>query len=296
MLTLNKTINGGTGGGGQSYSAGPGIDITSGGISLASDALQQVPQILPSGGRIARQGSDGGYFNLTSNGGATIGTSGLYRFSANVSNFALKTNTSTGIYGEGNNVQILANGATRVNTSGNATFVYGQTTAGAIMVSAYGSSGSVKVKKNNGSYEEIITESSYATSDTAGIVQPDNSTCEVVNGGILSVKPPTLTWHTADGGSTVSAPETSNAALTKVYINGLLAQPGEDYSITSEVITLSGAVSSGGKVVTEVYPSGGASVQDGGRSVNMTRTAAPENEEEPGEQPEEDPAEQGEER
>lgn len=293
MLTLNNNINGGTGGG-QTYTAGAGIVISNGGISLAPDALEKVPQVLISGGRIAQQGSDGGYYNLTSTGGATIGTSGSYRFSANVSNFALKTNTSTGIYGEDNTVKILANGTTRVNMSGNATFIYGQTTAGAIMVSAYGSSGSVKVKKNNGPYEEIVTESSYAASNTPGIVRPDNSTCYVQEGGIL-VAPgavPTLTWHTADGGGTVSAPETSGAALTKVYINGLLAQPGEDYSITSEVITLSGNVSSGGKITTEVYSSGGASVQDGGRSVNLTRSAAPENEEELGEQSEEDPAEQ----
>lgn len=281
---LSCMVSGGSGGG-QTYSAGPGIEISGGGISLASDALEKVPQVLVSGGKIVQQGSDGGYISLTSAGSVTIGTNGGYRFSGGAGTVAVKTQNSTGLFAADNTLTLKTSGATRLNCSGRATYIYGTTTAGGLLVSAYGNSGSVKVKSNNGSYEDIITESSYATSSTPGIVQPDNSTCEVAGGGILSVKPPALTWHIADGGSMVSAPETSSAALTKVYINGLLAQPDEDYSLAGGMITLSASIASGGKVVTEVYP---AAAPEPGRSL---RNAAGGGSAADPEDQEEDPAE-----
>lgn len=294
MIKIVPLTNSKCGSGGQTYTAGDGIVISNGGISLASDALASVPQSLPSGGKIVQQGSAGGYISLGSAGSVTIGTDGGYRFSCGAGTASVKTQNNTGLFAADNSVAIRTNGVSRFIASGANIYIYGSTTAGAIRVYGSGSAGYVQVKSNNGNFGNIITESSYATSSAPGIVQPDNSTCFVQEGGIL-VAPgtiPAMTWHVADGGSTVSAPETSNAALTKVYINGMLVQPDEDYSLESGVITLSAPVSSGGKVVTEVYSGASVPVLDGGRSVNLTRSAAPENEEEPGEQPEEDPAEQ----
>ena len=290
MLRIKDTTYLGTAvpgaGGGQSYTAGDGIVISGGQIAATSTLLQDVRQEISSGYVAKSDSPDGGYFFITGS-GATIGASDTYRVSAGSNAATVKTNTSTGLYLSGTSVTLLNSGKTHY-------------TAGTSVVALYGSNSGIALRLNStevaikhssdDSYNKVVHVGMSATSNEPGIVQPDNSTCFVQAGGIL-VAPgtvPTMTWHVVDGGSTVSAPETSSAALTKVYINGMLVQPDEDYSLESGVITLSAPVSSGGKVVTEVYSGASVPVLDGGRSVNLTRSAAPGEIEEPEEEPEDE--------
>ena len=65
---------------------------------------------------------------------------------------------------------------------------------------------------------------------------------------------PTLTWYTVDtAGNTLTIADTSSAQLVKVYKNGLLLQPTEDYSISGTTLTTVTALVVGDKITTEVF-------------------------------------------
>ena len=65
---------------------------------------------------------------------------------------------------------------------------------------------------------------------------------------------PTLTWYTVStAGSTLTIADTSSAQLVKVYKNGLLLQPTDDYSISGTTLTMVTALVVGDKITTEVF-------------------------------------------
>ena len=64
---------------------------------------------------------------------------------------------------------------------------------------------------------------------------------------------PTLTWYTGNTGATVTISDTSSADLVKIYKNGLLLQPTEDYTISGTTLTLVTALVSTDKITVEVF-------------------------------------------
>lgn len=64
---------------------------------------------------------------------------------------------------------------------------------------------------------------------------------------------PTLTWYTGNTGTTVTIADTTGATLVKIYKNGLLLQPTEDYSISGTTLTLVTALVSTDKITLEVF-------------------------------------------
>lgn len=64
---------------------------------------------------------------------------------------------------------------------------------------------------------------------------------------------PTLYWYTGITGSTVTVASTSGATLVKVYKNGLLLQPTEDYSLSGTTLTMVSALVSTDKITLEVF-------------------------------------------
>ena len=64
---------------------------------------------------------------------------------------------------------------------------------------------------------------------------------------------PTLTWYKNNEGTTITIADTSNANLVKVYKNGVLLEPTEDYSISGITLTLVSAIISTDKITLEVF-------------------------------------------
>lgn len=65
---------------------------------------------------------------------------------------------------------------------------------------------------------------------------------------------PTLTWYTVStAGNTLTIADTSSAQLVKIYKNGLLLQPTEDYTISGTTLTTVSAMVVGDKITTEVF-------------------------------------------
>ena len=65
---------------------------------------------------------------------------------------------------------------------------------------------------------------------------------------------PTLTWYTiSTAGTTLTIADTSSAQLVKIYKNGLLLQPTEDYTISGTTLTTVSAMVVGDKITTEVF-------------------------------------------
>lgn len=64
---------------------------------------------------------------------------------------------------------------------------------------------------------------------------------------------PTLTWYTGNRGTTVTIPSTASANLVKVYKNGVLLQPTEDYSISGTTLTLVNDIYETDKICLEVF-------------------------------------------
>ena len=62
----------------------------------------------------------------------------------------------------------------------------------------------------------------------------------------------TLTWYTGKTGTTVTISNTSSASLVKIYKNGLLLQPTEDYTISGTTLTLTTPLVATDKITTEV--------------------------------------------
>ena len=64
---------------------------------------------------------------------------------------------------------------------------------------------------------------------------------------------PTLTWYTDNTGTTVTIVDTTGADLVKIYKNGLLLQPTEDYSISGTTLTMVTALVSTDKITVEAF-------------------------------------------
>lgn len=65
---------------------------------------------------------------------------------------------------------------------------------------------------------------------------------------------PTLTWYSVStAGNTLTIADTSSAQLVKVYKNGLLLQPTDDYTISGTTLTTVAALVVGDKITTEVF-------------------------------------------
>lgn len=64
---------------------------------------------------------------------------------------------------------------------------------------------------------------------------------------------PTITYYKNNTGTTVTIADTSAAALVKVYKNGLLLEPTEDYSISGTTLTMVTALVATDKVALEVF-------------------------------------------
>lgn len=75
----------------------------------------------------------------------------------------------------------------------------------------------------------------------------------LINGGQSGGGAPTITWYKNNTGTTVTIADTSEAALVKVYKNGLLLEPTEDYSISGTTLTLTSALIATDKITTEVF-------------------------------------------
>lgn len=77
-----------------------------------------------------------------------------------------------------------------------------------------------------------------------------------INDNVISASgggAPTLTWYTGNSGTTVTIADTSDAQLVKVYRNGVLLQPTEDYTINGTTLTLVTALIETDKITTEVF-------------------------------------------
>jgi hypothetical protein len=73
---------------------------------------------------------------------------------------------------------------------------------------------------------------------------------EVGGGGSV----PTLTWYTVStAGTTLTIADTSSSQLVKIYKNGLLLQPTEDYTISGTTLTTVSPLVVGDKITTEVF-------------------------------------------
>lgn len=65
---------------------------------------------------------------------------------------------------------------------------------------------------------------------------------------------PTLTWYSVStAGNTLTIADTSSAQLVKIYKNGLLLQPTDDYTISGTTLTTVSALVVGDKITTEVF-------------------------------------------
>jgi len=64
---------------------------------------------------------------------------------------------------------------------------------------------------------------------------------------------PTLTTYTGNTGTSITITDTSSSPLVKVYKNGVLLEPTEDYSISGTTLTLTVALEATDKITTEVF-------------------------------------------
>lgn len=64
---------------------------------------------------------------------------------------------------------------------------------------------------------------------------------------------PTLKWYKNNTGSSITIDDTSSASLVKVYKNGVLLEPIEDYTISGTTLTLTTELISTDKITTEVF-------------------------------------------
>ena len=72
--------------------------------------------------------------------------------------------------------------------------------------------------------------------------------------GTWSTTVPTLTWYTNNTTASITIVDTSTARLVKVYYNGVLLQPTEDYTINGTTLTFIGNVlAASNKVAVEVF-------------------------------------------
>ena len=239
-------------GGGQTYSAGAGIVISDGGISVASNALESVTQVISSG-TVARGGSDGsgGYFYVTQS-GATMGVSGGYRISCG-DTVNIRTTDNAVINLSGQAARIYANNRLSISCAATATQIQAGGASNTYLLVSSGNY--VYIKHSTDTSRQIAVHMGMsATSNSAGIVQPDNSTCEVESGGIMSVKLPETLWTSGNAGSEITYPALDGANVIRAYRNGLLMESGADYVIgSSGVVIYTTPLESSDKVAFEYY-------------------------------------------
>ena len=258
--------------GGQSYTAGDGIVISGGQIAATSTLLQDVIQEISSSYVAKSDSPDGGYFFITSS-GATIGVSDTYRVSAGLTAATVKTNTSTGLYLSGTSVTLMNSGKTHYTAGLSVVALYGSTSAIALRLNS--TEVAIKHSGDDG-YNQVVHVGMSATSDTPGVVQPDNSTCTVASGGILSITPPTTLWASGNAGSEIAYPTLDGANVIRAYKNGLLMESGADYVIgSSGVVSYTTPLESSDKAAFEYYPAAPTRniVPDGGKAL---KSAEPE--------------------
>lgn len=82
-----------------------------------------------------------------------------------------------------------------------------------------------------------------------------------------SVSSPTLTWYTGQTGTTLTILDTSAAVCVKVYKNGVLLQPTQDYSISGTTLTLTTALVATDKIIIE-----DSTMLDGASLSNVVRS------------------------
>lgn len=71
--------------------------------------------------------------------------------------------------------------------------------------------------------------------------------------GVQTSSFPTITWYTNNTGTTVTIADTSAANLVKIYKNGLLLQPTEDYTISGTTLTMVTALVLTDKITVEAF-------------------------------------------
>lgn len=88
-----------------------------------------------------------------------------------------------------------------------------------------------------------------ASSDNTKFLRGDGTWATVQ----ASASAPTLTWYKYNTGTTITIADTSSANLVKVYKNGILLEPSEDYSISGTTLTLATALVDTDKITVEVF-------------------------------------------
>lgn len=254
------------------YSAGPGIVISGGVIAATSTLLQDVPQIISSGPVVRGGDGSGGYFYVTQN-GATMGVSGNYRVSAGDSSVNIRNADNAMVSLSGQQAMIYANSRLSISCAATATTILAGGQTGAYMLISRGDA--VYIKHGSDSTRQVaVHEGMSATSNSAGIVQPDNSTV-VGSGGTLSINPPETLWTSGNAGSEVVYSSLDGGTVQRAYRNGLLMQSGIEYDVQSGgVVSYSDPLSEGDKVAFEYYPAAPTRniVPDGGKAL---RSAEP---------------------
>lgn len=98
-----------------------------------------------------------------------------------------------------------------------------------------------------------LTEAQYDAAVQGGIIGANElSIITDIDTTVQSV--PTLTWYTVStAGTTLTIADTSSAQLVKVYKNGLLLQPTEDYTISGTTLTTIGTLVVSDKITIEVF-------------------------------------------
>lgn len=64
---------------------------------------------------------------------------------------------------------------------------------------------------------------------------------------------PTLTWYKDNTGTEITISDTSSASLVKIYKNGILLEPTEDYTLSGTALTLVTALTTSDKITVEVF-------------------------------------------
>ena len=90
----------------------------------------------------------------------------------------------------------------------------------------------------------------YSYSDSSGYLVMDIKELPHSGGG---GGVPTIKWYKNNTGSSITIDDTSSASLVKVYKNGVLLEPTEDYTISGTVLTLTTELISTDKITTEVF-------------------------------------------
>ena len=99
----------------------------------------------------------------------------------------------------------------------------------------------------------VARYTSNFTPESTPYQQSETSPKYQINSTASGGSAPTLTWYTGNTGTTVTIADTTSASLVKVYKNGILLQPTEDYSISGTTLTLVSALESQDKIIIEVF-------------------------------------------